>query len=275
MAQFKEPFNKKSNAPANALSPLNQDKMNIGIDNIDVKLIDYPDDVRMKKTLSKMVQATIGGFVEESISDEIGQELFKGGLQTGLEAFVFVFEISGVSRACTHQLVRTRKATFHQQSSRYTNMGKKFNVRMPKTISDNSETKYAFSNFVQNSRMAYEFMIEHDIPFQDARFVCPVGLETYIIAEYPVKVFLDTYAYRACPMFQWEIVHIFNEMKNEVVKIFPWMDEFVKISCEKIKKCMFQGWESTDGVCDFEWNHERIFKSETFTMDSHDDGTDK
>jgi thymidylate synthase (FAD) len=264
------PFNSRSKAKnnkkiANAVSPLNQGLIHSGVDGIRVKILDWPNEKRMKRLLSKMVKATIGGDVDEKISDEVGEELFKGGLQTGLMAFNVSFEISGVSRAFTHQFVRTSLAKYHQQSSRYTYMGNKFNVRMPQTITDNEHAADVFEQFVECSRNAYYLLCEkYDIPYQDARFVCPVGLETYIIGEFPLKVFMDTYAYRGCPMFQWEITFVFDAMKRLLIEKLPFLKEHIKISCEKTKKCMFQGWEDTNG-CNFPWSGDRVFKSKHFS----------
>ena len=272
MAEKKVAFNSKNSAPPNAISPLDKDQINPGFENLHIKLLDYPDEKRFKKSLSKMVKATIGGDPSETIPDEVGEELFKGGLQTGLEAAVVVFEVSGVSRACTHQLVRTRKAAFHQQSSRYTFMGDKFNVRMPQTVANNPEAKAKFEAAVEQSRQAYNDLVDLDIPYQDCRFIAPVGIETYIICEYPLKVFLDTFGYRGCSMFQWEIVYVFRKMREELLKVHPWLEQYIKISCEKTNKCMFQGWEDTSEQCDggtfggdpFEWADKRIFESEHF-----------
>lgn len=262
----KIPFNNINNAPVNAVSPLNKDQIHEGIEGIDVKLRYYPNEHDMKKTLAKMVNATIGSDINEEISEEVGEELFEGGLQTGLDVFWIVFEVSGVSRACTHQLVRSSRAKFHQQSSRYTNMGDKFNVRMPQTIADNDNTmvKKYFEDLVGVTRNTYNYLIENGIPFQDARFACPIGLETYIICEYSLREFISLYSYRACPMFQWEITYVVKRMKDELMKVYPWIEQYIKISCEKNQKCTFQGWENTDGVCDFPWNAERVFKSQHF-----------
>ena len=252
-------FNKKSTAPCNAISPLANDEIHTGTQGIVVKLIDYPDEKRFKKALSKMVKATIGSNPNEEIPEEVGEELFKGGLQTGLEAGIFTFEVYGLSRTCTHQIVRTRKAAFHQQSSRYTYFGN-FDVRMPESIANNPEAKVIYEETVELLRLAYNSFIDMDIHYQDARFICPEGVETYIICEYPIKTFLDLYAYRSCPMFQWEIVYIIEQMKKEVLRVFPWMEPYIITSCEKTKKCMFQGWESTED-CDKLWAGNRDFKS--------------
>lgn len=265
------PFNKKSINQKNAISPLNNGEINTGLEGIVVKLIDYPDELRMKKTLSKMVKATIGSDPNEEIPDEVGEELFSGGLQTGLDSFMVIFEVYGVDRTITHQLVRTSKAKFHQQSSRFTYMGSEFNVRMPETFTGDSDVIEAYIDLVRASRNFYQLAVDKDIPYQDARYGCLEGTETYIICEYPLGVFLNTYSYRACPMFQWGINGVFKLMRIELLKKFPWIEPYIKISCEKIKKCTFQGWENTDGVCEFPWNKTRVFKSKTFSEETSDE----
>src|SRR3546814_3886104 len=51
-----------------------------------------------------------------------------------LETQKIIFEVSGVSRTCTHQLVRSRRASFHQQSQRASYMGDKPMFRCPESI---------------------------------------------------------------------------------------------------------------------------------------------
>ncbi len=265
------PFNKKSINQKNAISPLNKGEINTGIEGIKVKLIFYPDEKLMKNALSKMVMATIGSDPSQTIPDKVGEELFKGGLQTGLDSFTVIFEVSGVDRTITHQLVRTSKAKFHQQSSRFTYMGSNFNVRMPETFMKDSDVMEAYNDLVHASRNFYQLAVDKDMPYQDARYGCLEGTETYIICEYPLGVWLNTYSYRACPMFQWGINGVFKLMAKELLDKFPWLEPYVKISCEKIKKCTFQGWEETDGVCEFSWNKTRVFKSEIFGKETPDE----
>jgi len=269
MEKKNSPYNSMENNKKNAVSPLDKGEINNGTNNIRVKILDWPDEKRMKVLLTKMVKATIGGDVDEVIDDNsLGEELFLGGLQTGLEAFNVSFEISGVSRAFTHQFVRTRKAAYHQQSSRFTYMGDMFNVRMPQSIADDSTAKKIFELFVESSRLTYRKLCELNIPFQDARFAVPVGIETYIIGEFPLKVFLDTYAYRGCYGFQWEIVHVFQEMRRQLIEKLPFLEPYIKISCEKVGRCTFQGWENVEDFCPLPYAKDRIFKSKYFTSDN-------
>lgn len=99
-----------------------------------------------------------------------------------------------------------------------------------------------------------------------------ISIETYIIGEFPIKVFLDTYAYRACPMFQWEMCYVMGLMKKEIINVWPWMEPYIKISCEKTQKCMFQGWENTESECNLPWAGNRVFKSKIYTPGENSNG---
>lgn len=264
-------------------SPLNQGRIDVGTGNITVKLEYHPDEKMLKRFIAKQVLSTTGLDPDMELPEALGEELFFGGLQTGLEVPWLGFEISGLSRQLTHELVRTRKGVFHQQSMRHTDMGDQFNVREPQSIFDSEAAKRLeqfpalravlgkthmalatpheiFEAAMKVAREAYKFQKECDLPYQDARMVCPIATETYIIASYPVSEFLATYAYRACRMFLWEIQYVFKEMKARVIEKFPWMEQFIKVSCEKTKRCMYQGWEDTTKDCEFEWRGDRVYK---------------
>jgi flavin-dependent thymidylate synthase len=222
------------------------------------------------------------------------EEMLKGGLQTALETQTIVFAVSGVSRTCTHQLVRSRRASFHQQSQRAGFMGSAPEVRIPESVFKNDKAREAYYKAVLAAHQAYRVACDEDISYQDARFVLPEGTTNFIMLEYPVREFLNVYAYRACSMFQWEIVAVMRQAREALVKAHPWMEPYVKISCEKTgpvtiplqvirapeggpnagaesygqqtveHHCTFQGWEDVEGQCDFPWaKHEaRTFKPE-------------
>lgn len=213
------------------------------------------------------------------------EEMLKGGLQTALETQTIVFAVGGVSRTATHQLVRSRRASFHQQSQRASYMGDCPEVRCPESIWVNRDARHEFFRSVMASWRSYKNICDMDISYQDARFVLPEGTTNFIMLEYPVLEFLNVYAYRGCSMFQWEIVHVMRECRRALVEAHPWIEPYVKISCEKTgpvdiplgqftegqgrterveHHCTFQGWEDVEGQCDFSWaKHEaRTFKPE-------------
>lgn len=245
-------FNRHSMQDGEHVSPFDNATFVIGTDDIEVRLVQGIDEESFKRVLSKATRATIG--VEPRTDyhvEEDAEEMFKGGLQTALEAAVVVFEVRGVSRTCTHQLVRSRRAAFHQQSQRASYMGEFPECRMPESVWRNQRAREAFIAAVGAAHAAYEIACEEDISYQDARFVLPEGTTGYILLEYPLREFLAVYAYRACSMFQWEISHVARECGRVLIEAHPWLEPHVKITCEKTGVCEFQGWENVEGQCDF------------------------
>lgn len=238
-------------------SKLHDDSIHIGVSGLEVKLIQGINEDDFKNVMSIATRATTG--VDPDLPDErLWDEMLKGGLQTALETQTVIFLVTGCSRALTHQLVRTRKASFHQQSQRATFMGREFNVRIPRSIvdHDNEDILHAYVSSIRLARHAYNMACDGDISYQDARYILPEGSETQILCEYPLREFLNVYAYRACTMFLHEHVVAMREMGRLLVEAHPWLEPHVKISCEKSKVCEFQGWEAVDEQCDFPWARE-------------------
>lgn len=71
------------------------------------------------------VSKGIYGVSDFTDDGQVGRSL-KHALASGHESVcehaVFTFAIEGISRACSHQLVRHRMASYSQQSQRYVNM---------------------------------------------------------------------------------------------------------------------------------------------------------
>lgn len=293
-------FNRNSMNDGHHVSPFDNGMVQIGRDGIEVALVQGIDEPAFQRTLSMATRATIGVDLSTGEKDNRDwEEMMKGGLQTALETQVIVFAVRGVSRTCTHQLVRSRRASFHQQSQRASYMGDNPELRMPESIWRNDRARTAFLKAAWEAHKAYRIICEEDVSYQDARFVLPEGTTGFIMLEYPVREFLNVYAYRACSMFQWEIVEVMRQCREVLVATHSFLEPYIKISCERtgpaviptIPKCRcdgqvgsqdcpihgdapstttvehhctFQGWEDVEGQCDFPWaKHEaRTFKPE-------------
>jgi flavin-dependent thymidylate synthase len=277
-------FNRHSMNDGHHVSPYDNDTLQIGDDGITVKLVQGLNP-EFAQVLSRAQKATIGiDLMTPNDDARDWEEMLRGGLQTALESQVVVFEVSGVSRACTHQIVRTRKAAFHQQSMRASFYGSGPEQRMPESVwRQNDEVRQLWCEAVEACRRAYRAACLADVSYQDARYILPEGTTNYIMMEYPLREFINVYAYRGCAMFQWEIVTVMRMARDLLVGNYPWLDPYIKISCEKTHgakdwisvegetvpeshshTCTFQGWESVEGQCPFPWAREsnRQFRSE-------------
>lgn len=242
-------FNNHEVNGGNHISPYDTGKVDYGVDNLVVNLVQGIDEEQFRKTLRRAIRATNG--VDPAEPEELTdpEEMLKGGLQTALETQVIIFEIVGASRVLTHQLVRSRRAAFHQQSQRATWYGDRPNQRWPMSLMQmacgTDQTKYHVERYWRRALMAsweaYKAACDAGMSYQDARYILPEGTTNYILCEYPVREFINMFAYRGCSMFQWEMVHAAREMRRVLLEAHPFLEPYIKISCEKGALCVSCG----------------------------------
>lgn len=244
-------FNRHEFNDGTHVSPYDEGKVFVGLDGLEVRLVQGVNEEAMKWFLSRALRATTGIHPKEPQQEADWEEMMKGGLQHALETQTIIFEVIGASRALTHQLVRSRKAGFHQQSQRATWYGDKPNQRWPESVMKNEEVRKAWHLSLLASWTAYKAACDAGISYQDARYILPEGTTNYILCEYTVREFINVFAYRGCSMFLWEMVGAMREMRRVLVKAHPFLEPYVKISCEKgpvCVKCKGSGRLFTDGV---------------------------
>ena len=76
------------------------------------------------------------------------------GHQSPIEHASFTFGIEGISRACSHQLVRHRMASYSQQSQRYVD-GSSFEYVTPPSIAENPEILEKYNKALDIESKAY------------------------------------------------------------------------------------------------------------------------
>ena len=93
------------------------------------------------------------GLTEEKTADFIDM-LANIGHGSPFEHASFTFGIEGISRACSHQLVRHRIASYSQQSQRYVD-GTKFDFVTPPEIAKNEKALAAYNKVIEMQSKAY------------------------------------------------------------------------------------------------------------------------
>lgn len=167
------------------------------------------------------------------------EKLVKMGHMSPIEHPTFTFAIEGISRACSHQLVRHRLASYSQQSQRYVSergqgSGSRgqdgtFDYIVPPSIAQDNEAKKIFENFMIDAQKAYDILIEKlnnkgvsgESANQDARFVLPNASETKIMVTMNARELLHFFRQRCCERAQWEIRQMAEEMLKLVKKVAP------------------------------------------------------
>jgi thymidylate synthase (FAD) len=155
----------------------------------------------------------------ENLLAEIGQKkvtgflkhLRKSGHMSPFEHASFTFGIDGISRICSHQLVRHRLASYSQQSQRYVAMTEA-DVVVPPSIKADPALKERYADLVASSHAAYRDFIEKGIPREDARYLLPHGWQTRLVLTMNARELHHFFRLRLCRRAQWEIRELAGRM---------------------------------------------------------------
>lgn len=93
------------------------------------------------------------GLTEEKTASFV-EMLSSMGHESPIEHISFTFGIEGISRACSHQLVRHRIASYSQQSQRYVD-GTSFEFVVPPSIAENPDLLEKYNKAVELEAKAY------------------------------------------------------------------------------------------------------------------------
>ena len=201
----------------------------------------------------------------ENLKDGLTQEksesflemLTQLGHASPVEHASFTFGIEGISRACSHQLVRHRIASYSQQSQRYVD-GTKFEFVTPPEIERNEKAYSAYKKVIDMQCDAYaqirdalivgyikenslEELNETDEEIinnfkeqdkalfskylkkanEDARFVLPNACTTKIVCTFNVRSLNNFFDHRCCNRAQWEIREVACQMLELCKEVAP------------------------------------------------------
>ncbi len=157
----------------------------------------------------------------------------------------FTFAVEGISRACSHQLVRHRIASYSQKSQRYTDEVN-FDYIVPPSIAGDPKALDLFTKEINSIQESYRKLAEM-VPREDARYVLPNATETKLVLTFNARSLYNFFSQRLCLRAQWEIRELAELMLKEVQLVAPLLFSYVGPSCEAYGIC-WEG-EKSCGRC--------------------------
>lgn len=166
------------------------------------------------------------------------------GHQSPIEHVSFTFGIEGISRACSHQLVRHRIASYSQKSQRYVNEDD-FEFIVPPEIANDEQANAEFLKQMDALTQSYKKIAQiltdkhkKDLMLQgmpedkaqsaarkkaneDARFLLPNACETKIVVTMNARSLMNFFRLRCCNRAQWEIKAVADEMLKLCSQVAP------------------------------------------------------
>lgn len=209
-----------------------------------VKLIDYQPNALELLIHTKSTRLAAGQTVEEIAEWPMEKKLdhlkyMRHTIESSWEFVRYIFEITGVSRVFTHQLVRTRTQFYAQESQRTIDAsGNGF--LMPESLYAMPDyLSQEYEETANKSFQTYEYLQSNHVPNQDARYVLPEGTLTNIIVGSDLRTLSHTAEVRLCTRTQGEYQDVFRAMVAEVVRVHPWAEIFIEVGCVKRGVCIF------------------------------------
>lgn len=162
------------------------------------------------------------GKTDASIKRALG--CWRAGHTSVLEHVAMTFRIDGISRACSHQLVRHRLASYVQESQRYTkiDLSREWYV-VPPAIAESDDRFDFFIEHMERCGDAYQSALDAGIKPEDARYLLPEATKTNLVVTMNLREFESFYKLRSDKAAQWEIRELACSMLEAVGKLdYEW-----------------------------------------------------
>jgi thymidylate synthase (FAD) len=209
---------------------------------VQVRLLRYTPEPEL--VIAAASRSTSAGSTATEIMDKMTpdyasrmiKQLISAGHLSPLEHASFTFSLEGISRACSHQLVRHRLASYSQQSQRFVHL-KEPKFVTPPSFSTNPQMRARYQEMMKKAHQFYQEMLQAGMPMEDARYILPGGMETNLVMTMNTRELLHAAALRLCPRSQWEIVGLFEKIKAEIERVAPTIGEELRPKCYKLTYC--------------------------------------
>ena len=234
-----------------------------------VKLLAYtPNPDKVVASAAKLCYSPVGvDEISKNLTDEevakFVDKLVSMGHESPIEHVTFTFGIEGISRSCSHQIVRHRIASFSQQSQRYVKLDH-FEYIIPPEIERIPKAKEVFLKSMEKDQEAYDELvrllkeekwklyegqkmtqkeyikIQNKIEkesIEDARYVFPNACETKMVVTMNARSLYNLFNKRCCNRAQWEIRNVANEMLKIVKKVAPILFSNAGAPCSTTGTC--------------------------------------
>jgi thymidylate synthase (FAD) len=191
---------------------------------------------------------------KDDLRNRLFEELIRQGHGSTLEHPSFTFGIEGISRACSHQLVRHRLASYNQQSQRYVDVGDPDYFVKPESLAGDGGR---FEQVVGETVRYYREMVDEftsqgkkgERAQEDSRYIIPNAGKTNLIWTTNLRNLLHVSHVRLCSRAQWEIRAMMAQCRLAVAPRFPLIAKYMVVKChpramgycdEEFRSCGFR-----------------------------------
>jgi len=138
------------------------------------------------------------------------------------EHATFTVSVSGISRSCTHQLVRHRLFSYLQSSSRRIDFSEftPNDFIRPRSF-DKAASNQKFRETIDQNIKLYDELVKKGVPKEDARFILPQATPQHIVITGNARNWLHFFFLRMSKEAQWEIREMAKLIHKKLMEISP------------------------------------------------------
>lgn len=166
----------------------------------------------------------------------INQELeyIANTIPSSWEFVNMTFLVQGVSRNFTHQFVRSRHASFAQQTFRLLDVSGGFQYHKGPSIAEGQLEEKVFESAMEQSLSSYKSLIHMGVKAEDARDILPTGTLTNILFGCNFRTFVELAHKRTSPRVQDEYRQVLAMMKSAILDVYPWSHLFIDRNTDRV-----------------------------------------
>ena len=139
----------------------------------------------------------------------------------------YVFLIEHVSRAYTHQQVRTRAGSYAQQTMRVLDLSAGYDYVMTDANKKSARAVELIERHTAFTQATYASLVLDGQAPEDARGVLPTNIATNIVCKFNLRTMAELSASRTGGRTQGEYRDVCNQMCDAVLDVHPWADAFL------------------------------------------------
>ena len=144
----------------------------------------------------------------------------KGHLMTLRFAYA-TFNISGISRIASHQIVRVAHAGILQESQRYVEQSGIQWVQPPSLALTPRHFQNEWRDYLNSGERLYKVGMQYGMKKEDARYILPQSCTTQLNMTGNFQMWRDLLNNRTKPAAQWEVREVAQEMQRLLHGIAP------------------------------------------------------
>lgn len=144
----------------------------------------------------------------------------------------YTFCITGVSRAFTHQFVRTRTASYAQQTMRILDVTG-WTYETGPTVHQFEGTTEMWHDAMADIDMTYKRLIEAGVSIEDARGILPTNIHTNIVMSCNLRTLCELVRKRSSSRVQGEYRSVLNALRFEAIRVHPFVELFLNATAVK------------------------------------------